>query len=147
VALAGNGVQPQLTLDLSAIDFGARPLGSLVTANVIVTNTGSADLVISGLSDPGAPFAIPGGSCTAVPATLAPAASCQVVVRFTSASTAGSFASSFDIVSNAPSSPDSVTLAASSAAAAIPAVGTWGLALQALLLGWLGCRLRSRSLA
>lgn len=50
-------------------------------------------------------------------------------------------------MSNAPSSPNRVSLAASSAIAAIPAVGTWGLALQALLLGWLGCRLRSRSLA
>jgi hypothetical protein len=145
VTLAGSGVQSQLTLDVSAIDFGARPLGSLATANVTVTNTGSGDLVISGLSDPGAPFAITGGSCTALPATLAPAAGCQVIVQFAPGSTIGSFTSSFDIVSNAPSSPDTVELAAASAAASVPALGTWGLALQALLLGWLGCRLRSRS--
>ena len=145
VTLAGNGVQSQLTLDVSAIDFGARPAGSLTTATVTVTNTGSGDLVISGFSDPGAPFAITGGTCTALPATLPPAASCQVIVRFTSGGSTGSFTSSFDIVSNAPSSPDSVTLAASSVAAAIPALGAWGLALQALLLAWLGCRLRSRS--
>ncbi len=144
VTLAGNGVQPQLTLDVSAVDFGARTPGSQAAATVTVTNTGSGDLVISGLSDPGAPFAITGGSCTAVPATLGPAASCQVVVRFAPGGTIGSFTSGFDIVSNAPSSPDRVTLAASSAAAAVPAVGTWGLALQAFLLGWLGCRLRSR---
>ncbi len=145
VTLAGNGVQSQLTLDVSAIDFGARPAGSLTTATVTVTNTGSGDLVISAFTDPGAPFAITGGSCTALPATIPPAASCQVIVRFTSGGTTGSFTSSFDIVSNAPSSPDSVTLAASSEPAAIPTLGTWGLALQALLLGWLGCRLRSRS--
>ena len=144
VALVGSGVQPHLTLDVSAIDFGARSPASQVAATVTVTNAGSSDLVISSLSDPGAPFAITSGSCTAVPATLAPAASCQVVVRFAPGGTIGSFTSSFDIVSNSPSSPDSVTLAASSVAVTVPALGTWGLALQALLLGWLGCRLRSR---
>jgi len=52
------------------------------------------------------------------------------------------FNGSFDIQSNAPSSPNTVSLSAAVAAVAVPSLNGWGLGLLAALLGWIGWRQR-----
>jgi hypothetical protein len=142
VPLSGNGVQANLSLDTAALDFGTLPVGGRGSATVTVTNNGSGDLTISAITAPAAPFAITGGTCTGVPVTLPPAASCTIIVDFAPAGAVGVFNSSFDIQSNAPGSPDTVSLSGAVAAVAVPGLHGWGLGLLAVLLGWFGWRRR-----
>ena len=140
--LSGSGVQPILSLDSAALNFGTLPAGGSASATVTVTNNGSGDLIISGFTGPAAPFAITGGSCTGVPVTVLPAASCTITVSFAPGGAVGVFNGSFDIQSNAPSSPNTVSLSAAVAAVAVPSLNGWGLGLLAALLGWIGWRQR-----
>lgn len=70
--LIGNGVETTATLDLSLLTFGPITVGQGDSDVVTVTGGGNVDLVISDITDPGAPFSINGGSCLPVPTTLAP---------------------------------------------------------------------------
>jgi hypothetical protein len=142
--LQGTGVQPAASLDLTSLSFGPLAPGDAASDTVTVTNNGDGDLVISGLTDPGPPFSITGGSCTALPATVPPGASCTLVIQFAPATSAGLFNASFAIQSNAPSSPDSIDLSGIVGVVAVPTLDRWGLALLALLLGWCGWRFRRR---
>lgn len=62
---------------------------------------------------------------------------------------AGTFVATFDVVSNAPTSPDAVTLRGNvGSVVPVPVLGLWGLALLSGLmglLGWLGLRRRPRA--
>jgi len=147
VPLSGTGVQPMLSLDSAALNFGTLPAGGSGSATVTVTNNGSGDLTISGISAPATPFAITGGTCTSVPVTLLPAASCTITVGFAPGGAVGVFNGSFDIQSNAPSSPDTVSLSGAVAAVAVPGLNGWGLGLLTVLLGWFGWRRRVPSSA
>lgn len=108
--LIGNGVETTATLDLSLPTFGPITVGQGDSDVVTVTSGGNVDLVISDITDPGAPFSINGGSCLPVPTTLAPGESCTIEVLFLPGTADGDFTSSFDIVSNAASSSDTVEL-------------------------------------
>ncbi|MGD9583164.1 MAG: IPTL-CTERM sorting domain-containing protein, partial [Lysobacterales bacterium] len=138
--VSGTGVQPVLSLDTAALNFGTLPAGGSASATVTVSNNGSGDLTITAITAPAAPFAITGGSCTGVPVTLTPAASCTIDVSFAPGGAVGVFNGSFDIQSNAPSSPDTVSLSGAVAAVAVPGLNGWGLGLLAVLLGWFGWR-------
>ncbi len=146
VPLSGNGVQAILSLDASTINFGTLPAGGSASATVTVTNIGSGDLTITSITAPATPFAITGGTCTGVPVTVPPMASCTITVSFAPGSTVGVFNGSFDIQSNAPSSPDTVSLSGAVAIplipVAVPGLNAWGLGLLSLLLGWFGWRRR-----
>jgi len=140
--LQGTGVQAILSLDTAALDFGTLPVGGSGSATVTVSNNGSGDLTISAITAPAAPFAITGGTCTGVPLTLPPTTSCTITVGFAPAGAVGVFNSSFDIQSNAPGSPDTVSLSGAVAAVAVPGLHGWGLGLLVVLLGWFGWRRR-----
>jgi alpha-tubulin suppressor-like RCC1 family protein len=84
----GVGVLPALLTisDGPTYDFGSKVAASTTDRSFVITNTGSASATViagSGLSAPltfkGGSFPGTGGNCTA---TLAPAATCTVVVRF-----------------------------------------------------------------
>jgi hypothetical protein len=151
IDLTGSGGgSPQIGLSANDLDFGTISLGVGQTDFVTLTNTGNATLNISQITAPGAPFSLGFGTrglnlCSTPPFSLAPAASCDIEVSFDPAGP-GSFSASFDVVSNAPSSPDSVTLRGNAdAAVPIPLLGAWGLALLSGLMGlfgWLGLRRR-----
>ncbi len=145
VPLSGNGVQAILSLDASTINFGTLPAGGSASATVTVTNNGSGDLTITSITAPATPFAITGGTCTGVPVTVVPAASCTITVSFAPGGVVGVFNASFDIQSNAPSSPDTVSLSGAVAIpipVAVPGLNAWGLGVLSLLLGWFGWRRR-----
>jgi len=112
VSLSGVGTPAPLTaLTISnrTIDFALVVAGANATRTVTVTNTGSADLAISGSSIAGAnagEFSIVGGSGQQ---TLAPASSVAIIIRFSPRS-AGNKTAALVISSNAATSPDTVRL-------------------------------------
>ena len=147
INLAGIGVGlPTVSLSTQDLDFGLVSLGVGETDVITLTNTGSAVLQINSISDPGAPFLLGFGArgatqCPTPPFSLVPSDSCQIEVAF-APPTPGTYSATFDIQSNAPSSPDSVSLrgSANSSPLAIPVLGGWATALMAALLGLLGLR-------
>ncbi|EYR62923.1 heme peroxidase [Actinotalea ferrariae CF5-4] len=110
VALTGTGVAPTApAVSVAAsLDLGTARVGQTRSANLRVTNTGNAPLVIGALTvDPmAAPFTAARGTC---PASLAPGRSCNLAVSFRPTS-AGVHTAGLVISSNAPGVPARVTL-------------------------------------
>ena len=96
-----------IALSSEAVDFGIVPVGSTATTTITVSNNGGADLVISSIDASGDGFAV---DMTGTSMTLAASASTTFDVTF-SPSAAGSASGSVTIESNAPSSPNTITLA------------------------------------
>ena len=71
--------QGQLAANPAYIDFGSITAGSTSTQSVSITNTGTANTVISGVSENGEDFSVDGLS---VPYTLTPNASVTIQVTF-----------------------------------------------------------------
>lgn len=152
INLAGNAGSAEISLSTDDLDFGTITLGVGQVDFVTLTNTGSLDLNISSITDPGAPFTLGFGTrgtgpvlCALPPLTLAASESCAIEVSFVP-TTEDAFVSTFDVLSNAPSSPDTVTLRGDSTQPLIiPTLQSWGLVLMAGLmgmLGWVGLRRR-----
>jgi Ca2+-binding RTX toxin-like protein len=113
VALTGTGVAPAPVAAVSpaALAFGSAVNGTTSASQAItVTNTGTASLIVSGVTlggtDP-TQFAIASNTCTVA---VAPAATCAIGVTFTP-TTAGAKSATVSIASNAAGSPASVSLA------------------------------------
>ena len=117
----------EITLLTTTIDFGTLAFGDSGTASVLVESTGSNDLVLDAITDPGEPFVIAGGSCTDLPVTLAPGESCQIGVEFTPTPAGGAASASFEIQTNAESSPDTVYLQAAGQPVPVPTLNRLGL--------------------
>lgn len=124
-----------VSLDTNSIDFGNVFVGSSQSSVITVTNDGVVDVSVTGLNLPSSPFSITGGTCTPQPVTLVAGQSCTIQVAFIP-NVDGSFSDTFDVISDATSSPDSVNLSGSSYIRVIPAVGSWSLIL--MILGMLG---------
>src|SRR5262249_13185248 len=96
----GAATLPVLGLSPTSVDFGAQPSGTTSDPRTVtLTNTGSATLSISSIAVTG-PNSADFSRTTTCGATLAPAASCQVTVTFTPAST-GARTASITIADNA----------------------------------------------
>jgi len=136
-----------LVLDVSMLDFGTWMNGEQDTRVVTLTSSGTGELDITQISAPDAPFELIGGSCLPVPMQLQPGESCEIEIAFAPGENdAGLFESSVEIVSNADSSPDEITLRGMARTAIpVPVLGPFGLALLALMLGVLAFRQRARS--
>ena len=110
VALSGTGTAPAVTLSPTSLAFGSQLLGNSSAAQfVIVTNSGTAPLVISGIAVTGAKsgdFA----QTNTCPASLAVNGTCSISVTF-SPSAPGSRTAAVQITDNAANSPQSVSLA------------------------------------
>ncbi|MGH8474815.1 MAG: choice-of-anchor D domain-containing protein [Methylococcales bacterium] len=115
---------------------GAAALSSATAESIAATLSTSAitDLIIRSISAPAAPFSITGGTCPTPPIMLAPAESCTIEVTF-NPTQAEHYRATIEIVSNAASSPDSVSLRGHSVLVAnpIPALNRGGLILLVVL--------------
>lgn len=94
---------PNITVTPMTIDFGNVNVGSYSDSSMTVTNSGMDDLIIDTVTSPSAPFSKITDTCSVQ--TLAPSATCTIVIRF--APTDGiSYVGSFDIPSNDPATPN-----------------------------------------
>lgn len=108
--LEGLGLQPELSISPAALDFGDVVVNS-TSASMMVTlnNSGNTALAVSSVTAPGAPFQAAGGSCGAAPFNIAAAGNCTLAYEFAPTSV-GPANMSLDVVSDAPTSPNSFTL-------------------------------------
>jgi CSLREA domain-containing protein len=133
---------PVATPSPASVNFGNQTVAtSSAPQTVTVTNNGTVNLVVGagGVSLTGAnagDFSITGDSCGG--ATVAPAGTCTVSLRFSPAAL-GARAANLAIASNAPASPLAIalsgsgTVAAPAEVAAVPTLSKWGLVLLGLL--------------
>jgi len=111
VNLKGKGKisAPAVTTDYSSLDFALVPVGQSVTYNVVITNSGNADLNLSNFritgTDAGS-FSITAGGTNG---TLAPAAKRTVSIKFAPPAV-GDRTASLLFDHNAVSSPKSISL-------------------------------------
>jgi hypothetical protein len=109
VPLTGTGVTPAISLSSTTISFDNQLINTTsATRSVTITNTGTANLTVSGVSLTGTDngqFA-ENNSCAAA---IAPNASCTVSVTFTPTSTGGKIAT-LSIAHDATGSPHTVAL-------------------------------------
>ncbi len=113
-------------LDFGLIDFAENP-----TQTLTVSNPGSVDLQLQSASIPAGPFSVVGGTCPPYPRTLAPGASCTIVISFRPD---GFYVAqgTLTIGSNAQNAPTLVALRGGAVARPVPA--TSPLALVVLML-------------
>ncbi len=124
VALSGTGnavAQATLSLSASALDFGALLINAPSQRTLTLTNSGQAALTFSAIAISGAQagyFTLGGTCATGTP--LAAGANCTVVVQALPTS-AGGFAASLNLASNA-SNANVVVAIAGNAASPAPAI-------------------------
>jgi hypothetical protein len=146
VTLQGAGVEPELGLSTTLIDFGSVAVGQSAQGTLTISNDGGATLEVTGMTPAAAPFSVTGGTCGPVPFTLAPAASCTVEFTF-SPTVVGPASQVIDISSDG--GDGAVTLQGNGTpvlpvARSIPGPGAVALILLALItLGVAGWRLRA----
>ena len=147
-SLQGTGVgAPVAALSASALNFGNVAISAFGNATVTLSNTGGSALTISAVTPATAPFSANGGTCGAVPITLAASANCTLIYRF-SPSVSGSFSQTLTLTSNGGNPSFSLqgtgVLGAAPRPAVIPATGATSLILLALLTlsiaGWVYSR-------
>jgi len=122
-----------------SIDFNSVTINSTATQTITMSNIGTADLNLSAISLPSAPFSIVSGSCLSLPVVLIPNASCELEVMF-APDGIGNFSGIIDITSDADSSPDQISINGSGSAAgsvapvSVPTLNIWMLMLLSVLL-------------
>ncbi len=119
IALSGTATAaaaPALQLSATALSFTTN-LGTAATAQVLtLTNTGSAPLIVSGISLAGTSAAL--FSQTNTCATVAAGSTCSVTVNF-APTAAGTFTASLSIADNVAGSPQTVALSGTANAPAL----------------------------
>src|SRR5690348_13026267 len=110
VSLSGTGTQPAVSLSPPSLTFGGQAVGTTSSAQTVtITNTGSGDLHVSGVSVSGTntgDFSASPSGCGTVPATQ----TCTVSVTFTPGA-AGARSATLNVASDAPSNgTDQVSL-------------------------------------
>ncbi len=117
-----------LSLNTASLDFGGVFIGTNKTQTITLNNTSTGAITLSQITNPSSPFSITSSTCSPLPFTLNPGDTCQFVVSFEPISIGG-FTSSIDIISNAVSSPNQITLSSIAAAQIIPTLNLYGLVL------------------
>ena len=110
-SLTGTGIvggAPITSVSPSTVSFGSVVVGgNSSVVNVVVTNTGTANLVIGTIPSLGSPFFIISNGCGLK--TIAPQMSCTIEIQF-SPTIAGPASVTMSIPDNAPGSPQTVAL-------------------------------------
>jgi hypothetical protein len=89
VSVVAGVVAGVLTVAPASTDFGTVAVGATsADSTVTLGNSGAASLSITAVSAAAAPFASTGGTCGAVPITIAAGASCTLTYNFTPAAAA-----------------------------------------------------------
>ena len=129
IALTGTGTAgavPGISLAPTALTFGPLTVGTIgATQNVVVTNTGLANLAISTITI-AAPFARVALGAVTPPdcaATVAPAGKCQIGVIF-SPTAVGTFTGQVSIADNVVGTPHLVPLTGTSTPVPVPVIRT-----------------------
>ena len=109
VTLNGTGTVPLASVSPTNLTFGTLKVGSPSPPQVVtVTNTGTADLIITSITASGDFAASPGAGCVVV----APGATCTISVTFTP-TTSGTRTGTLTITDDAAGSPQTVALSGS----------------------------------
>jgi hypothetical protein len=105
IGLAGNGVQGELGIAPTGVDFGDVIVGATSIAEMVtLSNSGTGELQVTALTAAATPFARSGGSCSAsLPITIAAGGSCTLEYTFTPTAT-GAAAQTLTVTANAPGS-------------------------------------------
>ena len=100
-ATASGSTQPQLTVAPTSVSFGTVTNGHTGTANLVLSNTGSADLTVSVITMTGAEFGISG---ITTPKTITAGQSVQAAVTF-SPTVSGASTGNIAVISNDATNP------------------------------------------
>jgi hypothetical protein len=121
LSVSANGIQsapvtfsystaaPAVTLSTTSLSFSSTQVGSTSTMPVTITNSGTATLNVSAISQTGANASLFSHTSNCGGNPLAPGASCTVQVTF-APTASGSFSATMNITDNAGNSPQSVAL-------------------------------------
>src|SRR6266481_1888243 len=107
----GSGTQLHAqgaSLSSTSLIFGNQAIATSSAKSVRLTNTGTAPLLITYLTQPSTPFS-ENDNCPRSPASLAPKAFCTISVTFSSTAP-GAFSSAIKIADNASDSPQIISL-------------------------------------
>ena len=113
IAVSGTGVQAALGLNPSSVAFGSVPVGSANSQTVQVSNPGNGVLTISQVNAAGSGFSTNG---ITLPLSINPGAASTFNVQYLP-TVAGTVPGSLSVVSNAPSSPNTLALSGTGVAA------------------------------
>lgn len=97
--MSGGAQDPQISVSPASVSFGDVNVGGTSDRTVTVSNIGTADLILGTIGVTGTYFSRQGGTCASNGQTLAPSASCTIVVRFAPGA-AGSANGNLSIPSN-----------------------------------------------
>lgn len=121
VSLQGSGKPkpaPVATWSSLTLPFGAQTVGGIYpTRKLTLTNTGTADLLISSVSVSGAGFSLDSQNC---PATLTQTASCTASVRFDPTTAGASYSGNLTVSSTAAAISQSAALTGQGVAYTVP---------------------------
>ena len=114
VSLTGNGVAgpvPNIGVSPASVDFGPVVVGNSSIQEVTLSNTGTANLNVSGIALSGsAAYSqnLSGGSnpCGSATPTIAPAGNCTIEVTFAPQADGGPFGATVTVSSNDPDTPN-----------------------------------------
>jgi Ca2+-binding RTX toxin-like protein len=123
VSLTGQGQTAPSIQVATTLAFGLRATGSTTNLPLVVTNNGSAPLVVSGATlNPatGSGFTIVTNACS----TVAPGATCTITVAFAPGASTAVRTATLNIAHNAAGTPTAVTLTGQGQAPAAQAVIT-----------------------
>ncbi len=108
LAVADNNNQLVRAVALPSLSFGSQAVGSVSAAqSLTIANTGAASMQVQSIALTNG-FVLSGGTCGAVPVTVAAGSSCTVQVAF--APTAGGVTSGSVVISGAGLTPQTVLL-------------------------------------
>lgn len=135
---------PVAAVGSAQVNFNRQLVGASSLRTATLSNTGTAPLTITALTTPTAPFAqVAGGTCTALPITLAAGASCTIQYSF-SPTAEGNFSQLITVTSDG-GNPTFTLLGQGVVSIALPSTSTVGLiALITLLSGVALVTLRRR---
>ena len=118
VALNGIGTEAGVSLSPSPLQFGNVALGATADLTLVLTNTGTAPVSLSGMSIAGAQasfFSIVSGNAEV---TVQPEGSHDIVIRY-APNAAGSHEATLSVQNNAPGNPHAVSLSGTGTAAGL----------------------------
>lgn len=123
VSLSGTGIAPTFSISTGTLPFTSM-VGSPITSSATISNTGTANLALTGLSFSGAAsgdYSLAGSNTCTNSTTLTPTSSCTLVVQFQPTAT-GTRSATLSITHSASGSPQSVTLNGTGTAVPAPVI-------------------------